>query len=614
MKSLETCQRFAFAFFVLVTFTSEFGPRQAQAQEKNSNADIAEWIKQLSNESSLVRQSAKARLELAGSTAYGQLDRNRNSGSLEAQLLVKEILQRIKFSWIGPTDSPAVKNLMYGYAERKASDRIAIVDQLALLPTTQSWNSLCKIVQFDRESDVSNRAANACLQALVVRDGITDRTALQFAKEQLIGEFAFPTESIHSIERDSLRTMAFVYSLAMKLERLVDPKVGTRAAEDQNAKDKKSIDREKAAEKRKIAAVIMGLPTVLQKSILRSAYQLCVQSPAAEEFLDDIYMGVIQNDDTTLPETTIEALFVARRFDLIVDVFKTKPNLISSQWTMPFILAETHYLRGETEAGNKIVTWAAGKSSPFEAARQRLPILNALTLESNGLVHCAEFLLSSDKSKKSLATELRLASYEIKLKKNEDAFRRIEKALESPQLLPTLKVQSYLLLAELAEAEKNLQQQAAWLTKALAMEPSNAAAAVQLYRVAQELSGDTKKFARQRVDICIGIQRDQIRKAAQLKQSSVPAEQNIGERNTQRSANALAWLLANTGGDISQALKFAKLAVQTAPSDSSSLDTLAFCHFKSGNLKAAIITERRAIFLKPFDKGFQRRLREYESR
>lgn len=604
-------RRFAFAFFSLVafTFTSEFDARQTHAQDSDSNSEIAEWIEQLSNVNSLVRESAKARLKLAGSSAYGPLDRNRKTGSLESRLLIEELLLQIKFSWVSPSDSPSVKNLMYGYADRKASDRIAIVDQLALLPTAQSWTALSKIVQFDRASDVSNRAARACLQALFVRDGITDRTALQFAKGKRRGQFGFQLDSIPSIERDSLRAVALVFCLATKFESIAKPTLKTQSAE-----NKTSNERQASNEKREIAELLIGLPTSLQKPILQSAYQLCDQSPAAEKFLDEICIDVIQTDDTDVLETTIEALFVAERFDLIVDIFKAKSNLVSTQWIMPFILAETHYLRGETEAGNKIVTWAAGKSSPFEAARQRLPILNALTLESNGLVHSAEFLLSSDQGKKSLATELRLASYEIKINKFEAAFGRIEKALESPQLFPALKVQSYMLLAEIAKAKRDLQQQAEWLTKVLVIEPANAAAAVQLFLAAQSLSGDMQKIARQKVDVCIGIQRDRNRKATEMERSSIPAEQNIGEKNAQASANALAWLFANTGGDIEQALKFAKLAAQAIPSDSSTLDTLAFCHFKSGDQNAAIITQRHAVFLKPFDKSFQQRLKEYESR
>ena len=281
---------------------------------------------------------------------------------------------------------------------------------------------------------------------------------------------------------------------------------------------------------------------------------------------------------------------------------------------MPFVLAESHYLRGENELGNKIVSWAVSQSSPYDTEKQRLPVLNAIALESNGLIHSAEHLLGSDEKLKSLPTHLRLATYEIRIGKLNSAYDRIQTILESPQVITKIKSQSFRLLSEIAGAKNDVRQELDWLKKALNADPANAANAVRFYLAAQTLSDIDKKIAQQRIDVCIGIQRDRNRKAGKMEQSSIPAERNIGKKTMQKSSNALAWLLANTSEDIEEALNFARRAAVEPMQDSSILDTLAFCYFKSGNQKAAIIAQRQAVFLKPFDKGYRQRLRKYEEK
>ena len=223
-------------------------------------------------------------------------------------------------------------------------------------------------------------------------------------------------------------------------------------------------------------------------------------------------------------------------------------------------------------------------------------------------------MLSSDEKLKSLPTQLRLATYEIRIGKLNSAYDRIQNVLESPQVITKIKTQSYRLLSDIAGAKNDVRQEFDWLKKALNADPANAANAVRFYLAAQTLSDIDKKIAQQRIDVCIGIQRDRNRKAGKMERSSIPAERNIGKKTMQKSSNALAWLLANTSEDIEEALNFARRAAVEPMQDSSILDTLAFCYFKSGNQKAAIIAQRQAVFLKPFDKGYRQRLRKYEEK
>ncbi len=593
---------------ILLTVSCKTDARQNLTQDRISTARIPLWIEQLSSEKPLVRESAKANLQLAGSAAYGQLDYNRRTGSLESQLLIEELLQQIKFSWIDSNDLPSVKNLMFNFADRKTADRIAIVDQLAILPTKHSWNALIKIVQFDRESKVSNRAARACLQAFFIRDGSTKQTAIQFIKSQELSRFDLPAKAISAIERDSVRAVTFVFYLARKLEQLAGQGADDNTKDDHNSPKATSTQ----SENQIIANLLASFPNPLRKPVLQAAYELCGQSSDAAQFIDQRCLEVVESDPIELLESTVEVFFFAGRLDSIIELFQKNPDLVQRKWIMPFVLAESHYLRGENEIGNKIVSWAVSQSSPYETEKQRLPVLNAIALESNGLIHSAEYLLSSDEKLKSLPTHLRLATYEIRIGKLNSAYDRVQNVLESPQILTNIKSQGYRLLSEIAAAKNDVHQEADWLKQALNADPANAANAVRLYVAAQTLSDKEKKIAQQKVNVCIGIQRDRNRKAVEMERSSIPAERNIGTKEVQSSSNALAWLLANTSGDLEEALSFAKRAAAAPMHNSSTLDTLAFCYFKSGNQKAAVIAQRQAVFLKPFDKNYRQRLLKYE--
>ena len=600
---------------IILCFSCQTDALQNRTQDRISTSRIATSriatsIEQLSSENPLVRENAKANLKLAGSAAYGQLEHNRRTGSLESQLLIEELLQQIKFSWFDANDLPSVKNLMFNFADRKTADRIAIVDQLAILPAKHSWNALIKIVQFDREPKVSNSAARACLQTFFIRDGSTKQTAIQFAKSQELIRFDLPAKAISAIESDSVRAVAFVFYLAKKLEQLFGPRANDNTKDGNNSS---KVDSD-LNENQMIANLLAGFPNPLRKPVLQTAYELCGQSSDAAQFIDQRCLEVIESDRIELLESTVEAFFYAGRLELIIELFQKNPDLVQRKWIMPFVLAESHYLRGENELGNKIVSWAVSQSSPYDTEKQRLPVLNAIALESNGLIHSAEHLLGSDEKLKSLPTHLRLATYEIRIGKLNSAYDRIQTILESPQVITKIKSQSFRLLSEIAGAKNDVRQELDWLKKALNADPANAANAVRFYLAAQTLSDIDKKIAQQRIDVCIGIQRDRNRKAGKMEQSSIPAERNIGKKTMQKSSNALAWLLANTSEDIEEALNFARRAAVEPMQDSSILDTLAFCYFKSGNQKAAIIAQRQAVFLKPFDKGYRQRLRKYEEK
>ena len=79
------------------------------------------------------------------------------------------------------------------------------------------------------------------------------------------------------------------------------------------------------------------------------------------------------------------------------------------------------------------------------------------------------------------------------------------------------------------------------------------------------------------------------------------------------AANNLAWILAETGGELDRALRLVEHVIQREPI-ASAYDTLAYVHERRGHLADAIDAIERAIRLAPEDETFRTRLDNLRSR
>jgi hypothetical protein len=78
------------------------------------------------------------------------------------------------------------------------------------------------------------------------------------------------------------------------------------------------------------------------------------------------------------------------------------------------------------------------------------------------------------------------------------------------------------------------------------------------------------------------------------------------------ACNQLAWLLANTGGDLQEALASAKQATVDRPKTAAFADTLAAVYWAQGNRPEAIAWQKKAIDLEPAGIGYRKTLERYQ--
>jgi Flp pilus assembly protein TadD len=71
------------------------------------------------------------------------------------------------------------------------------------------------------------------------------------------------------------------------------------------------------------------------------------------------------------------------------------------------------------------------------------------------------------------------------------------------------------------------------------------------------------------------------------------------------AANNLAWMLAESGGDLDEALRLAQVAQEKLPDLPNVLDTLAWVHYKKANYPAAIDLLRNCVGKDPKNAVYQ---------
>jgi len=157
-------------------------------------------------------------------------------------------------------------------------------------------------------------------------------------------------------------------------------------------------------------------------------------------------------------------------------------------------------------------------------------------------------------------------------------------------------------LACQAASQNDLARQREELEKAFAQDKTNVDVLIALYRVTENDPGrraEILKSVREVVDEC----RSQIERS--------PEE-------TTTYYNQVAWLVANTEGDLDEAIRYSHKAVELARTDGEPpkrvgglLDTLAHCYYAKKDFSNAVRYQEEAVQLDPHTQAIGRQLKTF---
>jgi tetratricopeptide (TPR) repeat protein len=133
---------------------------------------------------------------------------------------------------------------------------------------------------------------------------------------------------------------------------------------------------------------------------------------------------------------------------------------------------------------------------------------------------------------------------------------------------------------------------------------------IAMYRF-PDADSEWRQLTRQRLNDTVGYYREQIQDLVQA-QNLQPAEEGRIRQYLAMYYNQLAWLIANTEGDLDEALRYSQTSLEYVPNMASYLDTLGRCYYAKKDYKNAVHYQGRAAALEPHSGQIQRQLELFQ--
>jgi tetratricopeptide (TPR) repeat protein len=159
------------------------------------------------------------------------------------------------------------------------------------------------------------------------------------------------------------------------------------------------------------------------------------------------------------------------------------------------------------------------------------------------------------------------------------------------------------------ESQGDVKKQRENMEKALKEDPTNINSLIGYYHI-PDLTPDEKRNCVQLIEKSAETFRESIR--SNQKSFDDPRETPYIESRESSDCNEFAWLIANTEGNLDEALKYAKRGVELQPASGSIYDTLAQVYFVKGDLENAVKTQDKACELEPHFEMLKKKLEKYK--
>lgn len=585
---------------------------KTQTREKNSQdekqaevrqADIAKWIRQLSDESFLIRNSAKNHLKEAGERAFSQLFRARDAEDLEARLTVRELLEHIEVEWVWGEDSPEVEELMLDFQFRKVEDRMALVDRLSWLATDECWTALFRIMIYDKSDIVCDRAAARLMEIVFLRDRPFDNEVV----EQYLQLSHLYSSQLKPGEKLSQQTCDAAFEAVRSSQGLGLKNTFLIRAIDALGQWIEKAKTDYASSGRLADSLFLQI---------RSVYSVTASIADAKRFkqLGELDVRVLkllelESETSLLADEDLirlaEVLLDNQRWDAASQLF-ANVNFDRHAPLVSMLNVRLLLLTGDKEGAEKKL---ASVASQIESPAQSFALF--AELDNREMKASAAMFAATVWANQRIPTsfQIRLAEIHFDLQDLAPSRAMSEAVLRNSDARGE-RIRAMWVLSRIAKESADPKAEISWLNRLIELNPLSANVLVRLHEL-RTMDGFDEAGLKQKISIAQGAFRDQVRLGRQMSQSSTPAEENLGKVKWASGANSLAWLLTHLGEDLEEAQEMAQMAVALEPRNSGYLDTLAFCEFERGNRQAAIALQKRAVYLSPDQPELKLRLDKY---
>jgi tetratricopeptide (TPR) repeat protein len=334
----------------------------------------------------------------------------------------------------------------------------------------------------------------------------------------------------------------------------------------------------------------------------------------------------LQKEDSTTLAELAEWLLTQKAWEPLDYMEKRFTSQFESDAILIYTVAEAKLAQNDAAKAEELAAKALKLNPGSEYLAQHSVV--AQYLKKRGCTAWAikeyEYMIahSGDQDYFALRSVMVLAEIYYDQGKNLEAGKTIEKFLKKPSvrrlraLGPSAEIPLDNALADMNyyfgchwESQGDRKQQREFMEKALEADPTEINALIGYYHL-PDLTPEEK----QKVVGLIKRSADDARESIRLlrKQPVDLGESPSMVAKESSDCNQYAWLIANTEGDLDEALQFARRAVELEPQSGGIYDTLAHVYFAKGDYETAVKTERKAHELEPHSSMIQRKLELFE--
>jgi tetratricopeptide (TPR) repeat protein len=557
---------------------------QAKAQPRAASESLVDridqLIEQLGDDEFTVRERAQAELARIGVEAYDALQGAVAHEDIEVAARAQYLVRVIREDWSRAGDSPEVAELLKDYERLDDRQRRERINALAARPDSEGLSALCRIARFDKSPSMAKWAALAVIT------------------EKLPDDVDWDQRGKTILEALGRSKTAAANWLRLEVQTHSDPE----KAVDEWAKIV-------AAEESTLSRGPQGLSNEIVVALLRRQATLLEQLKRLDDAQTAMFRMLDFERETVvaLPEV-MNWLIQHQRWDELDKLAERFESRLEQQPELLYLLADAATEQGDEDKAARLAERAltlnpADQSKHFQVAlrlqqRDRTDWAEAefrrvigIGPQGSLLTFAAQSSLSEmlhDLEKHQAAAEV-LAAAIAEIEKNDELRRAVDERLGRE--VRTLKSRLLYFEARHFDAQGDRQKKVERLDKAIATDPTDADVLIALYRLPEQDDARRQKT------------RDLIRKAADYYRNQIQADP---EDST--PYNQFAWLVGNTEGDQSEALRHSQKSLELRPGAAGYLDTLARCYYATGDLKNALKHQEQAVELEPGSGAMKRQL------
>ncbi|MGO9115651.1 MAG: tetratricopeptide repeat protein [Thermoguttaceae bacterium] len=549
---------------------------------------IHRLIEALGNVDYFVRQKAESDLGKIGFDAVEALTAATECDDMEIATRANRLLCTIRSNWMVPGEPPVVSQMLANYESQDDGSREATISQLIVLPENQGIPAVCRTIRYDRSLLVAKAAAVRLIEALAVTTVKSDLTATlekglgscRRAPAQWVLAWLQTRQDPQALAAAWTRLAAAEEGLLRRRPRDTSLSIVEGLLRSQIAALRK-IDRgaEAAGSVERLIKLRHGEPTGLAQLLnwlidqkdwpaTRLVEKRC--KATIVESADLLYLvaeGQLRRGDSAAAE---QSAGQALKLNLDSD----EPSL-----EMHFQMGESLEQRGRFDWAMKEwqhVIRSAPPRSRLSTASARLLSELYHDLEEND--RAAETLSGIEKAYANRSNQWPLFNQD-----DNDAIT-----------LGALRARMYYFESCQWKARGNWARQREWLDKALATQCYDIEVLIDCHQI-PDSPADYRAKIRKLIEKQLCELREQI---ADLGAHSAAAG----------LCNEFAWLVANTEGDLDEALRFSKRSLELVGENGAYFDTLARVYFTKGDYASAVKHQTRAAELLPDNRAVQKQL------